>query len=112
MSRASRMSVSTDMLRTPQTALPRLPGWRRPLVLTAVGDGLAHRRVCLDVLHAVVVHDAEVALAERLSHRPRHFRLRLDDPCPHLLLERDRHRAALFCLCLRDLLVRVRLVDL
>src|SRR5688572_16518832 len=100
------------MLWAPETTLTTLPRWRRQLVLAAVGDRFAHRRVCLDVLHAVVVHDAEVALAERLGHGPWHFRLRLDDACPHLLLEGDSHRAALFCLRLGDLLVRVRLIDL
>jgi hypothetical protein len=48
-------------------ALPRLPAWRSRLVLGAVGDGLAHRRVCLNVLHPVVVHDAEVALVAGLA---------------------------------------------
>ena len=70
-------------------------------------------------MHIVVIHHAEIAVAQRLRHRLGHFRLRLDDQSAHLLrlrlhllLERDRHRTALFRLRLGDALVRFRLIHL
>ena len=73
----------------------------------------------MDILHAVVVHDAEVAVAECFCHGLRHESLSLDDTGTrllcfgfHLLLAGDSHCATLLCLGLCDVLIRLRLVHL
>ena len=55
---------------------PVVPAFRAAgLFLLGPGDRLAHRRIGHDVLHLVVIHDPEVAVAERLGHGQRHLRL-------------------------------------
>ncbi len=51
-------------------------------------------------------------MEEGRGHGAGHFGLRLHHACAHLLLKCDRHGAALLCLCLRNLLVCIRLVNL
>src|SRR6266850_4343736 len=50
-------------------------------------DAVPHVSVGLDVLQVVVVHDPQVALAERLGDRLGDLRLREDDLGPVLALE-------------------------
>ena len=83
------------------------------------GEGGAHVGVGLDVLHAVVVHDAEVAAAEGFGHGQGHFGFGHDDLGAgflglgfHLLLGGHSHGAALLGLGLGDVLVGVGLVHL
>ena len=73
----------------------------------------------MDILHAVVVHDAEVAVAECFCHGLRHESLSLDDTGTrllcfgfHLLLAGDSHCATLLCLGLCNVLIGLRLVHL
>jgi hypothetical protein len=89
-----------------------LPARRARLVIVFFGDGLTHRGVGFDVFHAIVVHDAEIPFAERFSHGARNFGLGFDDASPHFLFQRDSHRPALFGFRLRDLFIRIRLIDL
>ena len=78
----------------------------------AVGNGIPHVRVRLDVLHPVVIHDAQVAMKKRFGHRMRHLRFDLDHLCLHFLLQGHRHGASLFGLGLGDLFVRISLGNL
>jgi len=48
----------------------------------AAGNGFAHDRVRLHVLHPVIVHDPKVALAERVGHGTRHLGFCLDHAVP------------------------------
>ena len=80
---------------------------------------MAHIRIRLDVVQLVVIHDAELALAQRLCHGVWHLCLRLDHlglhllrVRLHLLLSGDCHRAAFLRLCLRNALIRLRLIGL
>ena len=41
---------------------------------SAAADGFSHARIRRDVFHAVVIHDPQVAAAERVRHGPGHFR--------------------------------------
>ena len=82
------------------------------LFLSAFGQRFAHGGVGHDVLHAVEVHDAELALAEGLGDGLRDLGLGLDDLGLHLLdagahflLGGDGHGAAAFGLGLAQLLV-------
>ena len=82
-------------------------------------DGFAHIGVGLDVLHTVVVHNAEISVAESFGHCQRHFGLGLDNLgagflclCLHLLLLSDSHSAAFLSLSLCNVLVGVGLVHL
>jgi hypothetical protein len=82
---------------------PSFLGWRHVI---DTGDFFAHDRIGLQVLHAVIVHDAEIALAESFGHGAWHFGLGFHDACSHLLLQGDGHGAALIGLGLGDLLCR------
>ena len=80
---------------------------------------MAHIRIRLDVVQLVVIHDAELALAQCLRHGVGHLCLRLDHLglhllCVrlHLLLARDCHGTAFLRLRLCDALIRFRLIGL
>ena len=84
-----------------------------------LGDVLAHVGVGLDVLHLVVIHDTEIAVAERLGHCQRYLCFGLYDLCAgllglclHLLLQSHGHCPALLCTGLCDVLVGISLVHL
>ena len=64
-----------------QKLFPRARG----RLLAAASDGIAHRRICLHILHAVVIHDAQIALAKRFGHRFGHFRFGLHELRPVFL---------------------------
>ena len=87
--------------------------------LLLFGDVLAHVGVGLDILDAVVVHDAEVAGAEGIGHGQRYLFLGLNDLCTgflclglHLLLLGHCHGAALLGAGLGYVLVGVGLIYL
>ena len=82
-------------------------------------DRLAHRGVGLHVFHPHVIHDAEIAGAERVRHRLRderfgfhHFGAHFLRLGAHLLLDRDGRGAAHFGFRLGDALVGVGLLGL
>src|SRR5581483_7311089 len=71
-----------------------------------VRERRAHVGVGDDVLHLIIVHDAQAPRAQRLGHRGRHQRLGLDQLGAHLLYARlhllfQRHRAGAPALRLR-----------
>ena len=56
---------------------PSLPHTCWPAIVGSC-DGFAHGGVGLDILHPVVIHDAEIPLQEGCGHGAGHFGLRLD----------------------------------
>ena len=82
-------------------------------------DGIAHRSICFDIFHSIIIHNTEISRSECLRHSPGHFRLGFDDFGTgllrfgfHFLFESDSHGPTLFGLCLRDILVGLSLNDL
>ena len=78
-----------------------------------------HFGVCLDIFHAIIVHDAEIAVPECLRHCQWDFGFGLDYLCPrflclrfHLLLQCNGHGAAFLRTCLGYILVGIRLIHL
>ena len=53
--------------------------------LFSVGNGITHGRVGLDVFHAIIVHDAQIALSKGFRHRARNFGFRLNHSRTHFL---------------------------
>ena len=88
-------------------------------MLVGLGDAVPHVGIRLDVLHAVIVHDAEVPAPESVCHGLGHFGFCLNHVGTgffrlgfHFLLQRDRHGTPFFRFGLGDVLVGVCLVHL
>ena len=84
-----------------------------------LGDGIPHLRIGHDILHIIIVHDAQLAFAQGLGQGQGDFGLGFDDLglhflgiSLHFLLFGDSHGPPFFGLGLGDLLVRFGLVGL
>lgn len=82
-------------------------------------DRIPHGSICHRVLHLIIIHDAQLALAESRRHRARHFCFRLDDlrtlllrGSLHFLLAGNSHCGAFLCLRLRNAAIGFRLIHL
>ena len=80
------------------------------LLIIRLGNRFSHLRISLDILHFVVVHNAQITATECFCHGTRYFRFSLDHSCPHLLGKRlhfmlggNSHSTTFFCFRLGDL---------
>ena len=81
----ARIRISKRMICSTPTSFMRTSSLFGRL-FSGIGDGIAHGRIGLHILHPIVVHDAEVSLAKGLGHGTGHLRFGFNDSRAHFLL--------------------------